>query len=673
MKNPLPRNQIEKNIKKLQKLRSDLDMHDRLYFRENNPQISDFEYDCLKAEFLRVKSLLEDSNIDISEDKIGNDLSNGFTKIRHLSPMQSLSNTYSYDELVAFDARVRKQLGNQSYSYIIEPKIDGIAINLIYRDGRLEYALTRGDGTTGDEVTKNILTIDGLPTMLTDCPAVIEIRGEVFIDEQVFKSENEYRQANGLEEYSNPRNLAAGTVKSLDLEDVKKRKLRAIFYAIGYSSDARFDTQQDVLEQLPRWGFQSQERFWYATDMAHAWEAIEQLNTARDGFRYWTDGAVLKINELDLHKKLGATAKAPHWSIAYKFAPTRVSTLLKDIIFQVGRTGVITPVAVLDPIEIDGSIVSRATLHNANDIARKDIRIGDHVFLEKAGEIIPAIVSVDLTKRPTDSQSFVFPSRCPSCGLILVHFDNEVAWRCPNPGCPAQLMAKVIHFVSKNALNIDGLGEIVIQNLITRQKIHNIADVYGLTFNDLTGIPKFGQKSALKVLRNIDNSKNCSIWRIINGLGILGIGEQTAKDLANKFHSIKKLAHASTEELANISGIGQTLAESITKFFKDQNNRDTLDQLEKYGIQLSEQHPTDQRDTKILDQKFVALTGTLDRFTREQAKTIIEQLGGQVTDTVSKKTNILITGVQPGSKLKKAEDLGITIWTEADFIEHCSL
>ncbi|MDE6432230.1 MAG: NAD-dependent DNA ligase LigA [Opitutales bacterium] len=662
---------IAKNIRQFKQLRADIDMHDRLYYRENNPQISDFEYDCLKAELLRIQGVLKNVGIDTNEDKIGNDLSNGFSKVQHLSPMQSLANTYSYDELLAFDNRVSKQLNGRKYTYVVEPKIDGVAVNLIYKNGHLEHALTRGDGTTGDEVLQNILTIENLPTELQNCPEIIEIRGEVFIDEETFDSENEYRNANGMEEYANPRNLAAGTIKSLDVEDVKKRHLRAIFYAIGYSSNTQFSTQQSVLEQLPKWGFHSQEKFWHVKDIDEAWQSIAQLDIARKNFKYWTDGAVLKINELDLHKELGTTAKAPHWAIAYKFAPTRVSTMLKDIIFQVGRTGVITPIAVLDPIEIDGSVITRATLHNADDIARKDIRIGDYVFLEKAGEIIPAIVSVDLDRRNKNSKPFSFPTKCPSCNQPLERIADEVAWRCLNPNCPEQLKCKITYFVSKDALNIDGLGETVIQNLIAQKKVHNVADIYRLTFRDLLSIPKLGQKSALKILDNIDKSKNCHIWRIINGLGILGIGEQTAKDLAQQFSSIQDLSHATTDQLANISGIGQKLAESIVKFFQSPAEQSLIKQLEDLGLRLNSQPVDCQGDTKIFDNKIFVLTGTLDHFTRAQIKEIIEILGGNVSETISKKVDILIVGSNPGSKLSQAEKLKITIWSESDLIQNC--
>ena len=673
MKNKNLNDSTAKIIKKFQQLKSDIDKHDRLYYRENAPQISDFEYDCLKAEFLRIQGVMKNVGIKISEDKVGNDLSNGFKKVQHLSPMQSLSNTYSYEELLAFDNRVNKQLKGHAYTYIVEPKIDGVAINLIYKNGRLEHALTRGDGLIGDEVTQNVLTIREIPTELSECPEIIEIRGEVFIDEATFEAENEYREANGLEEYANPRNLAAGTIKSLDLEDVKRRHLRAIFYAIGYSSNSQFLTQESVLEQLPHLGFPSQEKFWHAKNIGEAWDKIEQLNIARKSFKYWTDGAVLKINELDLHDKLGSTAKAPHWSIAYKFAPTRAPTTLKDITFQVGRTGVVTPVAVLDPIEIDGSMITRATLHNANDIAKKDIRIGDHVFLEKAGEIIPAIVSVDLNKRPQNSKPFVFPKNCPSCQSPLERVESEVAWRCTNPNCPAQLKGKIMHFVSKSALNIDGLGETVIQGLIDKKKIQNVADIYRLTYNDLAELLNLGQKSTLKILNNIDKSKNCSIWRIINGLGILGIGEQIAKDLANKFLSINKLAQATAEQLANIPGIGEKLTESIIEFFKKTENQNLIKQLENFGICLCAQLTDNQQDIKILSNKNVVLTGTLKRFTRTKAKEIIESLGGRVSETVSKKTDLLIVGENSGSKLAQAQKLGITICTEDEFIKQCSL
>ncbi len=671
MKKKATQNFIEKTSKKIQQLQADVDMHDRLYYRENNPKISDFEYDCLKAELLRLKQLLKNVGIDTSEDKVGNDLIDGFQKHKHLSVMQSLSNTYSYEEILSFDTRIRKQLENFDYTYVVEPKIDGIAINLIYKHGNLERALTRGDGVVGDDVTNNILTINKLPTKIVDCPDILEIRGEIFIDEQTFKAENEHRQANGLEEYANPRNLAAGTVKSLDPSDVKKRNLKAIFYAVGYSSNSQFSTQMEVLKQLSKWGFPSQERYWHAKNISEAWNSILQLNLDRKTFKYWTDGAVLKINELNLHNKLGSTAKAPRWSIAYKFAPTRVSTKLEDIVLQVGRTGVVTPVAILSPIEIDGSIITRATLHNANEIAKKDIRIGDYVFLEKAGEIIPAIVSVDMSKRQHTNLPYQFPRSCPSCQQSLIRVEEEVAWRCINHNCPEQLKCRIIHFISKEGVDIDSLGEVVIQKLIESQKIRNIADIYRLTYNDLANLPKLGQKSALKTLNNIDKSKNCSIWRIINGLGILGVGKQTAKDLANSFHSVLELSHANAEQLATIPGVGQKVAETIVKFFEDKTNQKLIEQLEQLGVSLIEQPIDNKEDIKLLRNKTFVLTGTLNNYTRTETREIIESMGGRVVETVSKKTNIVIVGNNPGSKLSQAEKLSIPIWTEEEFTEQC--
>jgi DNA ligase (NAD+) len=659
--------------KKLLRLRSDVALHDRLYYRENRPQISDFEYDCLKTELLRLEEIAANFGIKTWKDLVGNDLANGFQKYPHLSPMQSLSNTYSHGELLAFDNKVKNCIRGQHYTYVIEPKIDGIAINLIYENGRLIRALTRGDGVFGDDVTGNILAIQSLPEVLRHCPDKLEIRGEIFIDEKAFETTNGIRRAHGLEEYANPRNLTAGTVKSLDSHSAQMRDLKIITYAIGYASNGNLKTQNDVLKQLLDWGFPTQKKYWAAANMDTAWECIGELDAERKNFAYWTDGAVVKINELNLHEILGNTAKAPRWAIAYKFAPMRVSTKLKNIILQIGRSGVVTPVADLEPIEIAGSTVSRATLHNADEIARKDIRINDHVFLEKAGEIIPAIVSVDLPKRTENCRPFAFPTHCPSCGYKLIKRSNEVAWRCTNSACKAQLKSKIIHFASKFAMNIDNFGESVIEKLVDSGRLKTIADVYSLTYSDLVALPKLGQKSALNILNNIELSKNCPPWRLINGLGIWGIGTQTAKDLCENFSSVAELSSAPVEKLASISGIGEKTAQAIIDFFSNADNQITLENLKKYGLCLSSKHVVTQHIMKFFNGKTFALTGTLTHLTRAQAQNIIEAHGGKVSNSVSKKISTVICGSDSGAKFERARKLGIEIWDENTFLSKCNL
>ncbi|MDR2720937.1 MAG: NAD-dependent DNA ligase LigA, partial [Puniceicoccales bacterium] len=585
--------------RKFQRLRSDVALHDRLYYRENRPQISDFEYDCLKAELLRLEEIAINLGIKTRKDLIGNDLAGGFQKYSHLSPMQSLSNTYSREELIAFDSKIKSRIRGQRYTYVIEPKIDGIAINLIYENGRLIRALTRGDGVLGDDVTENILVIQSLPERLQHCPGKLEIRGEIFINEKAFEITNEIRRAHGLEEYANPRNLAAGTVKSLDPQDAQTRDLKIITYAIGYASGDNLNTQNDVLKQLFDWGFPTQEKYWVALDMGEAWECIGELDMERKNFAYWTDGAVVKVNELNLHEILGNTAKAPRWAIAYKFAPMRVSTKLKNIILQVGRSGVVTPVADLEPIKVAGSTISRATLHNADEIAKKDIRINDYVFLEKAGEIIPSIVSIDLSKRTESCRPFVFPTHCPSCGYKLIKQTNEVAWRCTNPMCKAQLKSKIVYFASKSAMNIGDFGESAIEKLVDSGRLKTIADIYNLTYNDLITLPKFGQKSALNILSNIELSKNRPPWRLVNGLGILGIGEQIAKDLCEFFSSVAELSSARAEELASIGGVGEKIAQSIIDFFSNVDNQVMLENFKKHGLCLSSKYVITQHVAKL--------------------------------------------------------------------------
>ncbi|MDR1528315.1 MAG: NAD-dependent DNA ligase LigA [Puniceicoccales bacterium] len=656
---------------KYDKLLSEVNLHDRLYYRENNPRISDFEYDCLKSEVERLQEILAVYSVEIEDTAIGDDSNSGFQSFAHLSPMMSLSNTYSREELFQFSNHLGATLGPRKFSYVIEPKIDGIAINLIYKKGKIFRALTRGNGVVGDDVSANIKTIRDLPREIENYAEAIEIRGEVYMDKQTFIEINKTREEQGLELFANPRNLAAGTLKTLNIDEVAERDLKLITYAIGHCSEKIVNLQSEVLELLKNFGFASQEKYWLAEDIEGAWKCVEELNETRHIFPYWTDGAVLKVNELQLYGILGATAKSPRWAIAYKFAPERATTKIKNIVLQVGRTGIITPVADLESIQLSGTNVSRATLHNADEISKKDIRIGDYVTVEKAGEIIPAIVAVDSTKRNADSIPFIFPRTCPSCGSQLIQLPGEVAWRCQNLCCLPQIQRRLEHFVSRAAMDIDGLGTVIIEKLMAVKKLNNIADIYRLTFNDLECLEKFGTKSALKILSNIDGSKNRPLWRLLHGFGILGIGEQTAKILASHFHSLDNLIAATPEELEQLNGIGMKLSSAIVAFFREQHNGNTLNDLRMLGIIPGDRHLeiSQNQNSKFYGKNFV-LTGTLSSMTRQEAIEKIEHLGGNVANTISGRVNILIAGENCGSKLEKAQSLGLEIWNETDLLEN---
>ncbi|MDR2603107.1 MAG: NAD-dependent DNA ligase LigA [Puniceicoccales bacterium] len=656
---------------KYDKLLSEVSLHDRLYYRENSPRISDFEYDCLKSEVERLREILTVYSVETRDTPIGDDRNSGFQSFAHLSPMMSLSNTYSREELVHFSNHLGVTLGQRKFSYVIEPKIDGIAVNLIYRRGKFFRALTRGNGMVGDDVSANIKTIRSLPLEIENDAEAIEIRGEVYMDKQTFVEINKTREEQELELFANPRNLAAGTLKTLDIHEVAERDLKLITYAIGHCSEKIVSLQSEVLELLKNLGFASQEKYWIAENIEEAWKCIEELNEMRHVFPYWTDGVVLKINELQLYGILGATAKSPRWAIAYKFAPERATTKIKNIILQVGRTGIITPVADLENVQLSGTNVSRATLHNADEISKKDIRVGDYVTVEKAGEIIPAIVAVDRERRNVDSIPFVFPKTCPSCGSQLIRLPGEVARRCQNLCCLPQIQRRLEHFVSRTAMDIDGLGTAIIEKLMAVKKLNNIADIYRLTFNDLECLEKFGTKSALKILSNIDNSKNRPLWRLLHGFGILGIGEQTAKILASHFHSLDNLIAATPEELEQLSGIGIKLSNAIVAFFREQHNGNILNDLRMLGVIPGDRHLeiSQNRNSKFYAKNFV-LTGTLSSLTRQEAIEKIEHLGGNVANAISGRVNILIAGKNCGSKLEKAQSLGLEIWNEIDLLEN---
>ncbi|MDR3144094.1 MAG: NAD-dependent DNA ligase LigA [Puniceicoccales bacterium] len=656
---------------KYEKLLAEINLHDRLYYREHSPKISDFEYDCIRAEAERIRRLLEIFGENARDIAIGDDRSGGFASFAHLSPMMSLANTYSRGEVLRFSDRLVAALGDQKFSFVVEPKIDGIAINLIYRNGNFSRALTRGNGTVGDDVTGAIGTVKNLPLSIENDADAIEIRGEIYIDGETFEAVNRTREENGLEPFANPRNLAAGTVKTLDTAEIASRNLKIIAYAIGHCSENTVGLQSEALEYLKRLGFPSQEKYWIAGDIDDAWKCVEELGSMRAEFPYWTDGAVLKVNELKFYGTLGATAKSPRWAIAYKFAPERAVTRLMDITLQVGRTGVITPVAELETVQLSGTNVSRATLHNADEIANRDIRIGDFVTVEKAGEIIPAIVAVEMERRPADSKRFIFPETCPACGSKLVRLSGEVAWRCQNSCCLPQIKRRMEHFVSRDAMDIDGFGTSVIEKLMAANKLNSIGDIYRLNFADFDGLENFGEKSTLKILNAIDGSRTRPLWRLLHGLGIFGIGEQTAKVLAKKFPSIGALMAADPATLENLNGIGEKLSASVVSFFREPGNRKIVEDLRALGVNPKKDQRQMHGETAAqFSGKIFAITGTLASMPRQRAIEIIEDFGGHVSDSVSKNTHVLVAGEGGGSKLDRAKNLGVSIWNEEEFLKN---
>lgn len=651
-------------------LRAEIRRHDDLYYRQARPEIADADYDALKRELAALEQASPELfAVDSPTARVGDDRTAGFQLHRHRQPMQSLDNTYSEGELRAFDQRLRKIFSDAALAYVIEPKIDGVAVSLTYERGRLVRAVTRGNGVEGDDITANARTIRALPQALVgdEHPDVVEIRGEIYMTVAEFRRLNAARQEAGLETFANPRNLTAGTIKLLDPAEVARRPLEIVLYGVGFST-ARVAARQSELHELLRtWKLPTVEKYWRAEGIDAAWTAIAELDKMRGGFAYATDGAVVKLDDFARQREAGSTSKAPRWAIAYKFAPERVETRLRAITIQVGRTGVLTPVAELDPVFLAGTTVSRATLHNEDEIARRDIRPGDAVLIEKAGEIIPAVIAVNLEKRPAGSEPFHFPGHCPECGTPTIKLPDEVAWRCPNLSCPAQVRRRIEHFASRACMDIDGLGEAVVDQLVTRGLVKTISDLYRLRYAQVVELEKFAEKSAQNLIGAIDASRRAELWRFIHGLGVPGVGAASAKDLANHFRSIDALAAAPEEELLALPGVGEKTARGIRVFFNEPANHILIEELRDLGVEPTPPARPGGGAAALAGKTFV-LTGTLPNLTREQATERIEAAGGKVSSSVSKKTNFVVAGAEAGSKLEKAQKLGVRILDEAQLL-----
>ena len=652
-------------------LRNEIEKHDELYYRQADPEISDWEYDQLKHDLEALEAAHPEwVPNDTPTQRVGDDLVEGFESYIHRLPMLSLDNTYSEDEFFAFVERIVKGLEVVSVDFVVEPKIDGVAVSITYENGKLVRAVTRGNGTEGDDITANVLFIEELPRELkgADLPDVIEIRGEIYMRNDEFDRINAERSAAGLEEFKNPRNLAAGTVKMLDRDEVARRKLSIVLYGLGFCQPEIVSSQSEFSQTLTHWGFPVGERIWETRGAEEAWQAIEELDSLRDQLPYPTDGAVVKTNRLDQQDQLGKTSKAPRWAIAFKFAAEQSETVLEGITLQVGRTGVLTPVAELRPTQLAGTTVSRATLHNQEEMQRKDVRIGDSVIVEKAGEIIPAVIRVVLEKRPRDSVPFVFPESCPKCGTPTRKLEGEVALRCLNIKCPAQVKGRLQHFASRQCMDIEGLGEAVVEQLVERSLVSNLSDIFRLAYDQIFALEKFAEKSAQNLLEAIEQSKTKELWRLIHGLGIPQVGATAAKDLAKHFGSVAHLREANVETLVEIDGIGEKTAQGIVAYFDSEVNAAVVDSLFELGMNPTAPEMID-RSQAIFEGTSFVITGTLPTMKRDEAKALIESKGGKVAGSVSKKTTYLLTGESAGSKLTKAESLGVKILSEADLIQ----
>lgn len=651
---------------RIDELRQEVERHNRLYYDRAEPEISDRAFDAL----LRELQELEGRNPDAQPSptrKVGGRPLEGFVPVRHVVPMQSLDNTYSADELRDFLQRVAKLSDGQPLRFTVEPKVDGVAIALLYENGHLVRAATRGDGTTGDDVTENVRTIANIPHSLAgDAPAQIEVRGEIYLPKSVFAELNAARDEEGLPAFANPRNAAAGSLKQLDPSLVASRRLAGIFYGFGGWSGSLPATGSEALTQFAAWGLPVSERILVAESPDQVVAAVDELGTIRHGFAYETDGAVVKLDSLAQRQELGSTSKAPRWAIAFKYEPERAETKLLAITVQVGRTGVLTPVAELEPVFVSGSTVARATLHNEEEIARKDIRVGDRVLVEKAGEVIPAIVAVQAALRDGSEQVFQMPADCPSCGTPAVK--DGVALRCTNPACPAQLRRRIEHFASRGAMNIDGLGEALVNQLVEAGLLKNIPDIYRLDEGALAGLDRMGKKSAANLVAAIQASRSRPLWRLLNGLGIPHVGVAAARDLAARFGTIEALAAADKEALLAVHDIGGIMADAIRAWFLDPAARSLLASLRELGVNLGELDQHSAPSGTNLQGTTWVLTGTLT-MPREEAAELIRSRGGKVTGSVSKKTTHLLAGAEAGSKLDKANELGIPVLDEAAFRE----
>jgi DNA ligase (NAD+) len=661
-------------------LATEIRAHDYAYYVEAKPRISDREYDRLYQELRELEAQFPALiTPDSPTQRVGGAPLKEFKPVQHLLPMMSLDNTYSEEEVRQFVARVERLLPREQLGWVVEPKVDGVAVSLRYENGIFTVGATRGDGTTGDDITSNLRTIKSLPlnfcARMKNCPGLLEVRGEVYLPTEQFARVNEERRAAGEEPFANPRNATAGSLKQLDSRIVAKRGLDIVIYGLGFLEGGERPAGHDaVLDWLKRLGFKTPERTWLCASEAELISAIKDLDKVRRNFRYQTDGAVIKLNDFALREKVGATSKAPRWAIAYKYESEQAETKLKAITIQVGRTGALTPVAELEPVHLAGTIVKRATLHNEDDMRRKDIRIGDTVTIEKAGEIIPAVVGVVLTRRTGAETIFHFPRQCPECGAAISRgaAGTEAAvWRCTNYDCPAQIRGRIEHWCSRGAMDIEGGGEVLVKQLVAGSLVRDVADLYSLTLEQLTSLERMGEKSAQNFLDGVNASKSRELWRVIFGLGILHVGAGVAKSLGRHFASMEVLASAGVEQLTNTEDVGEVIAQSLSQWFAESRNRQLIERLRKAGVNMRSGLYQPQAAAGPFAGKTFVLTGTLPTLKREEAAAKIEALGGKVAGSVSKKTDYVVVGEDAGSKLEKARQLGIKILDEKEFLKLC--
>ncbi len=640
------------------------------YYVQDRPTVEDFVYDKLYQELVDLEAkhprLIQE---DSPTQRVGGIVSAGFEKVTHEIPLYSLNDAFSEADLVAFDRRVTRALG-YAPRYMCELKIDGLSISLRYENGKFVRGATRGDGTIGENITENIKTVRSIPLELTQ-PYSMEVRGECYMPKTSFVQLNQGREEAGLEVFANPRNAAAGSLRQLDSKVTAQRQLSSFIYTVADAGMLHVTNQEEALKELGTLGFKINPESRVCETIEEVWAYINEYQLTRSELPYDIDGVVIKVNEFTAQDDLGFTVRAPRWAIAYKFPPEEVETTIEAIEWTIGRTGVVTPTAVMTPVKVAGTTVSRASLHNRDYIEAKDIRLNDQVVIYKAGDIIPEVAYVITDKRPADSQVYDIPTRCPVCESELVHLAEEVALRCVNPKCPAQMKEGLNHFVSRNAMNIDGLGPRILEQLFEKNLVHDVADLYTLTESDFLQLDKVKEKSANNFLEAIQKSKENSAERLLFGLGIRHVGAKAAKILLEHFGDIVTLSQASKEDIANLYSIGQVIADSVVNYFDHDEARELIAEFQAAGVNLRYLGKT-ASDLATIDSVFkdkrIVLTGKLSHFTREEAKAKIENLGGTIVGSVSKKTDFVIAGEEAGSKLTKATALGITVWTEAEMV-----
>ena len=656
---------MDEILKELEELKKVIAEHNRRYYVEDAPSVSDYEYDMLMR---RLKEIEADYPELITPDsptqRVGGEALSAFQSVQHEIPMDSLQDVFSREELEEFDARVKAVFPDAEYA--VELKIDGLSVAVEYENGVLVRGVTRGDGVTGEDVTLNIKTIKSLPLKLENAPQRLIVRGEVFMPRETFYRLNEEREASGESLFANPRNAAAGSLRQLDPKLCAERSLDIIIFNVQLAENTEFKTHSGSLDWLKNLGFKVSPHYNVFSTIEKAFDEVVRLGNMRDELPFQIDGAVLKVNDIDMRTELGRTAKFPKWAAAYKYPPEQKQTRLLDIVIQVGRTGVLTPNAVLEPVHISGVTVGRATLHNKDFIKERDIMIGDTVIVQKAGDIIPEIVGVIREKRPAEAVAFEMPEMCPVCGAPVFSDDGEAAVRCVNAECPAQRIRNIIHFASRDAMDIEGLGPAVVEQLVDAGLIRDAADLYYIQSDQISEIERMGEKSANNLIKAIEKTKENDLSRLLFALGIRHVGQKAGKSIASHFGSLDAIISATEDELKSVFDVGDAMAKSITKWFAMPDSYAFIEKLRAAGVNM--EFKGEKRGVAFAGKTFV-LTGTLTKFTRNEAEERIEQLGGKAASSVSKKTSFVVAGENAGSKLTKANDLGIRVLTEDEFLE----